>query len=210
LCAVPSAAVRVVLVDDHEVLRSGVRDFLGSLPGYEIVGEASGALAALRMVESTRPDVVLMDIALPGIDGIAATREILWRMPTTRVIVLSARDRIHDVEAAIDAGAIGYVLKADPPETLADALDHAARGLVYVSPRLAQRMPAAPPPRPVIDVLDVSAERELDLFRPAADRPPAPPKRTRSDCVARKVVQARPNRTRRKLGRRTSVSPTRS
>jgi DNA-binding NarL/FixJ family response regulator len=172
--------VRVVLVDDHEVLRSGVRGFLDSLPGYEIVGEASAAHTALPMIEWTKPDVVLMDIALPGMDGIVATREILWRVPTTRVIVLSARERIEDVRDAIQAGAIGYVLKGDPPDTLADALEHATRGLLYVPPGLARGLPRG----------DVRLAVDI----------PAPTEIARKLCVARRTVQPRRDRFKRRAG----------
>lgn len=112
----------------------GVRDFVASLPGYKVVGEASTADAALQVVESAKPDVVLMDIAMPGMDGIVATREILRRVPQARVVVLSAHKHTTDVEDAIDAGAVAYVLKADPPETLLRALEHAARGANDVAP----------------------------------------------------------------------------
>jgi DNA-binding NarL/FixJ family response regulator len=178
--AVRLPPVRVVLVDDHEVLRSGVRGFVDSLPGYEIVGEASAAHTALQMIESTKPDVVLMDIALPGMDGILATREILWRVPTTRVIVLSACQRIEDVRNAIEAGAIGYVLKADPPDTLADALEHATRGLLYVPPGLARGLPR-------------------DEVRLAVNQP-AVPEIARKLCAARKAVKPRSNRVKRRVG----------
>ena len=130
------ATVTIVLVDDHELFRAGVRDFLASLPDYEVIGEAGTARDGLRLVESRRPDVVLMDIALPGMDGIVATREILRRVPDARVIILSAHGQLHDVMDAIDAGAVGYVVKGDPPETLEQALDHAARGVLYVESRL--------------------------------------------------------------------------
>lgn len=116
----------------------GVRDFVDSLPGFTIVGEAATAGAALEIIESTQPDIVLMDIVLPGIDGIVATREICRRIPSARVVVLTAHRQNHDVHDAIDAGAIAYVLKGDPPETLVHALEHAARGAPYVAPVLAR------------------------------------------------------------------------
>jgi DNA-binding NarL/FixJ family response regulator len=120
---------KVVLIDDHEMLRAGVRDLLDSLPGYEIVGETSTAHAGLEIIESERPDIVLMDVGLPGMDGIVATREVLRRLPQARVIVLSAHNEPHDLVDAFKAGAVGYVLKGEPPETLVRALDDATRGV---------------------------------------------------------------------------------
>src|SRR6185503_4829269 len=106
----PVQTVRVVVVDDHDVLRLGVLDFVDSLPGYRVVGEAASARAAFETIEATKPDVVLMDIALPGMDGVVATREIRRRAPNTRIVVLTAHKHTHDVRDAIAAGAIGYVL----------------------------------------------------------------------------------------------------
>jgi DNA-binding NarL/FixJ family response regulator len=130
------ATAKVVLIDDHEILRAGVRDLLDSLPGYEVVGETSTACAGLEIIESERPDIVLMDVGLPGMDGIVATREVLRRAPDSRVVVLSAHKRPRDVVEAFNAGAVGYVLKEDPPETLVKALDDVAHGFRYVPPVL--------------------------------------------------------------------------
>jgi DNA-binding NarL/FixJ family response regulator len=196
------ATVTIVLVDDHELLRAGVRDFLASLPDYEVIGEAGTARDGLRLVESQRPDVVLMDIALPGMDGIVATREILRRVPDARVIILSAHGQLHDVMDAIDAGAVGYVLKGDSPETLAQALDHAARGVLYIASRLKACLSASHKARPTSDLLDILSEREREIFRLAADC------RTSAEiahelCLARKTVDSHLNKINRKLGLHT-------
>jgi DNA-binding NarL/FixJ family response regulator len=136
---------KVVLIDDHEILRAGVRDLLASLPGYEVVGETSSACAGLEIIESERPDIVLMDVGLPGMDGILATREILRRAPESRVVVLSAHRQPRDVMDAFNAGAVAYVLKEDPPETLLQALDDVVRGLRYVAPMLVAKLMEIPP-----------------------------------------------------------------
>jgi DNA-binding NarL/FixJ family response regulator len=193
--------VRVALVDDHDMVRLGVRDFVASLPGYKIVGEAATARAAFQMIESTKPDIVVMDIALPGMDGIVATREVLRRVPGTRVVVLSAHKQIHDVRDAIDAGAIGYVLKADPPETLQQALEHAARGALYVAPNLAGCLSGLKARDKSGDVLNVLSEREREIFRLAADCRTAP-EIARDLCIARKTADVHLNRISRKLGLR--------
>jgi DNA-binding NarL/FixJ family response regulator len=142
----PVATAKVVLIDDHEILRAGVRDLLDSLPGYEVVGETSTACAGLEIVESERPDIVLMDVGLPGMDGILATREILRRVPESRVVVLSAHKQPRDVVDAFNAGAVAYVLKEDPPETLLQALDDVVRGFRYVPPVLVARLVEIPTP----------------------------------------------------------------
>jgi DNA-binding NarL/FixJ family response regulator len=194
--------VNVVVVDDHELLRAGVRDFLASMPGYRVVGEASTARDGLRIIEAKKPDVVVMDIAMPGMDGIVATREILRRVPTVRIVVLSAHKQIHDVTDAFNAGAVGYVLKADPPETLMEALHQAARGASFVSPAVAVNLAALEARRSTrINVLDVLSEREREIFRLAADCRTAP-EIANELCVARKTVDTHLNRINRKLALR--------
>lgn len=134
--------VKVVVVDDHDMLRVGVRDFLTSIPDYALVGEAATADDALRVIEAQRPDVVVMDIVMPGMDGIVATREVQRRAPGTRIVVLSAHEQVHDVRDVLNAGAVGYVSKADPPELLMQALANAVRGASFVSPAMAVRLAA--------------------------------------------------------------------
>ena len=193
--------IKVVVVDDHELLRAGIRDLLASMPGYKLVGEAGTARAALQTIESQRPDVVVMDIAMPGMDGIVATREILRRVPRARVVVLSAHKQMHDVTDALNAGAIGYVLKADEPQTLMLALDRAARGEPYVAPALAAGLAAREAGPPAGDILDVLSEREREIFRLAADCRTSP-EIARALCLARKTVDTHLNRINRKLGLR--------
>jgi two-component system, NarL family, response regulator LiaR len=192
-------AVTVFLVDDHEVLRLGVREFVASEPGYEVVGEARTARDAFEAIDSLSPDVVVMDIDLPGMDGVLATREILRRLPRTRVLVLSAHDQIHDVIDALNAGALGYARKADPHEAFMEALQRVAQGLRYLSPAVAARVSAAQTSPHADHVLDVLSEREREIFRLAADcRTSA--EIARQLCLARKTVDTHLNRIHRKLG----------
>ncbi len=114
--------IRVLVVDDHEVVRAGLRMLLGREPGIEVVGEASDGAAAQDAVALTAPDVVLMDLSMPGMDGVEATSLLTAEHPSVRVVVLTTfADRDH-VTAAIDAGAVGFILKDADPGALADAV----------------------------------------------------------------------------------------
>jgi NarL family two-component system response regulator LiaR len=191
--------VKVVLIDDHDLVREGVRDFLTSLPEYEVVGEARTARAGLQIIEAVKPDIVLMDLVLPGMDGVVATREILRRSPGTRIIILSGHQELHDVGDAMNAGAVGYVLKADPLDTLLQALEQVARGFPYVAPTLAARLSDFDPSRDTGRVLDVLSVREREVFRLAADCSTSP-EIARELCIARKTVDTHLDRIGRKLG----------
>jgi DNA-binding NarL/FixJ family response regulator len=193
--------VKIVVVDDHDLLRAGVRDYLSSMPEYRMVGEASSARAGLQIVETQKPDIVLMDIAMPGMDGIVATREVHRRMRSARVIMLSAHRQLHDVRDAFNAGVVGYVLKSDPPETLKQALETVVRGGSFVSPAVAASLATADARRATDDVLDVLSEREREIFRLAADCRTSP-EIARALCLARKTVDTHLNRINRKLGLR--------
>lgn len=191
--------MKLFVIDDHQVLRVGIRDFLGSIPGYELVGESGSARAALPLIGALRPDVVLMDIAMPGMDGVVAAREILRRWPNIRIVVLSAHGQVQDVVDAVNAGVIGFVLKTDPLETLRQALDHAARGASYIPPSLRAGISAAKAAPAGGDVLGVLSEREREIFRLAADCSTATEIAT-ALCIARKTVDTHLNRISRKLG----------
>lgn len=129
--------IRVVVVDDHEVVRAGLRMLLGREPGIEVVGEAADGSAAQDAVALTAPDVVLMDLSMPGMDGVEATSLMTAGHPLVRVVVLTTfADRGH-VTAAIDAGAVGFMLKDADPGALAEAVRSAARGEAPLDPRAA-------------------------------------------------------------------------
>src|SRR4051812_21713394 len=134
---------RIILVDDHTLIRTGLRDFLSGYPEHEVVGEASTARDAFPLIESARPDLILMDLELPGLDGVVATREILRRAPDVRVLILSGHAGTRDVVDAFAAGAAGYVLKTQQPTDLIDAMRTIARGDQYLSARVARKLAAA-------------------------------------------------------------------
>ncbi|SDD05098.1 response regulator [Auraticoccus monumenti] len=141
--------IRVLIVDDHPLVRRGLAGVLDSAPDVELVGAvADGALAADAAADG-RADIVLMDLSMPGMDGVEATGEVLARCPDTRVVVLTSFAEQARVLAALDAGAVGYLLKDSEPEDLLQAIREAAAGHAPISPRAALALlPARGPSRP--------------------------------------------------------------
>ncbi len=131
-------ATRLLLVDDHAVVRSGLRMLLSSESDVEIVGEASTAREAIEIADAVRPDVVLMDIGLPDLSGIDATREIKKRFPDVAVVALTIHEDEEYFFKMLEAGASGYVPKRAAPEELLTAVRAAATGEVYLYPSLAK------------------------------------------------------------------------
>jgi DNA-binding NarL/FixJ family response regulator len=116
------AVIRILIADDHEVIRFGLRMLLGAEPDITVIGEAVDGRAAVAMVATDPPDIVLMDLSMPVLDGVSATREIVTIAPSVQVLVVTADARDSTVREAFDAGASGYVLKDSSPETLLDAI----------------------------------------------------------------------------------------
>ncbi|MFS0692753.1 response regulator [Streptomyces nitrosporeus] len=154
-----TAAVRILLCDDHAVVRAGLLALLGGEPGIEVVGEAGSGEEAVTLAARLTPDVVLMDLQLgQGIDGVEATRRIATAR-TAHVLVLTTYDTDADITRAIEAGATGYLLKAERPEELFAAIRAAAQGRTTLSPPVADRVMARMRhPRPAL------TERELDIL----------------------------------------------
>jgi DNA-binding NarL/FixJ family response regulator len=134
--------LRVFLADDHAIFRDGLRALLQRHEGVEVVGEAGDGHEALAGIERTRPDVVVMDIAMPHLNGLEVTRRVRKSMPRTRVLVLSMYEDPDFVHEILDAGAAGYVLKGSAAKELLDALQVVRRGQTYLAADLAQH--AAP------------------------------------------------------------------
>ncbi|MGG5259954.1 response regulator [Phycicoccus avicenniae] len=129
--------IRVLVADDHQLVRAGVRTLLDAEPDITVVAEARDGAEAVESAVGTDPDVVLMDLSMPGVDGVEGTRGVLARCPDTRVLVLTSfsdRERVREVLAA---GAIGYVLKDSEPADLLSAVRAAAAGHVPIDPRVA-------------------------------------------------------------------------
>ncbi|MCO8273242.1 response regulator transcription factor [Actinoplanes sp. TRM 88003] len=154
--------LRLVVVDDHPVVRDGLRGMLGTQPDFAIVGEAATGSEALTVVEAVRPDVVLTDLRLPEPSGGTLIRLLLERVPSARVLVLTTHDTDSDVLPAVEAGAIGYLLKDAPREELFKAVRAAARGETVLSPSVAAVLLARVRPGKPAPTAQLSArEREI-------------------------------------------------
>lgn len=131
---------RIVIVDDHHIVRAGLAELLGAEPDLAVVGSAGRAEAALELVARTRPDVVLMDLAMPGTGGVHAINELHARHPDVAVVVLTYHKEDTHVFAALDAGAKGYVVKDDSRDELLSAIRSVATGKRYLSPAVCDRV----------------------------------------------------------------------
>jgi NarL family two-component system response regulator LiaR len=155
--------INVLVVDDHAVVREGLRTFLELQDGIAVVGEAADGEAAVRQAEALRPDVVLMDLVMPRLDGVGAMRELRRRLPATRVIVLTSFVDDERLLPAIQAGAAGYLLKNAAPSELARAIRAAHSGEALLDPLVAARLVdaiAQPPGEPAAERL-TAREREV-------------------------------------------------
>jgi DNA-binding NarL/FixJ family response regulator len=132
--------ISVMLVDDHPVVRVGLRGMLEAADDLRVVGEAGSGDEALVLVAALHPDVVLMDLRMPGTDGVAATARIVERHPSVKVLVLTTYDTDADILRAVEAGATGYLLKDTPVAVLIDAIRAAARGETVLAPPVAARL----------------------------------------------------------------------
>jgi DNA-binding NarL/FixJ family response regulator len=171
----PATPVRVLLVDDQALFREALSTLLQVRPEIEVVGEAGDGAAALRQAAELRPDVVLMDLHMPVLDGIAATRRLRVEQPGVRVLALTTFDDDEDVFAALRAGAVGYLLKDVSADRLVEGLLAAARGESVLQPSVAARvvarvaqLPDELPRRPQPLVVPLS-DRELDVLRLLAE-----------------------------------------
>ncbi|GAA0418842.1 DNA-binding response regulator [Acrocarpospora corrugata] len=132
--------IRLIVVDDHPIVRDGLRGMFTGEPGFEVVGVAGDGARAVILAEELRPDVILMDLRMPGTDGVTAIRRLAERGSTARILVLTTYDTDSDVLPAIEAGATGYLLKDAMPEELVRAVRAAARGEAVLSPSVATRL----------------------------------------------------------------------
>lgn len=159
-------AVRILIVDDHAIVRKGIMALFANLGEIEVVGEASDGKEAVEKTEILHPDVILMDLVMPGMDGISAIRLITNRHPNINIIALTSFTTDDKVFPAIKAGAIGYILKDSDPEELIKAIHHVHRGEPALNPKIARKVlqefnrPAEGLPTP-----DPLTQRELQVLR---------------------------------------------
>jgi DNA-binding NarL/FixJ family response regulator len=132
--------IRLLIADDHPVVRDGLRGMVAAEPDLEVVGEAGNGLEVLALVPRVRPDVALVDLRMPELDGVATIRALRQRHPEVRVLVLTTFDTERDVVSAIEAGATGYLLKDAPRAELFRAIRSAARGESVLAPEVATRL----------------------------------------------------------------------
>jgi two-component system, NarL family, response regulator LiaR len=166
-----SDQIRVVLADDHVLVREGIRQFFEETDDIQVVGEASNGAEALQLVEETRPDVAVLDIQMPEVTGIEATRRIKRGFPGVRVLILTAHDDDPYIRALLQAGADGYVLKTSTSEELVKAVRDVHQGLTALSPAVATavvRQMSHEPPQGAADQAETLTEREIDVLQLAA------------------------------------------
>lgn len=157
--------IRVVVVDDHAMVRTGLAALLEASDDLTVVGQAADGRAAREVAVETLPDVVLMDLSMPVMDGVAATREVLAAVPDAKVVVLTSFSDRRRVSEALDAGAVGYQLKDCEPADLLAAVRAAAAGHAPLDPRVAKVLLPAPGARPA----DGLSRREQQVLRLVAD-----------------------------------------
>ncbi len=155
--------IRLLIADDHPVVRAGLVGLFADEPGFDVVGEAADGLVAVARAEGTRPDVVLMDLRMPNLDGVAATARIAaLDAPTPRVLILTTYESDDQILAAIEAGAAGYLLKAAPQDEIVAGIRSVAAGDTALSPAVAARLVSrmrAPSSAPTL------TQRETDVLR---------------------------------------------
>jgi NarL family two-component system response regulator LiaR len=164
-------AIRILLVDDHTIVRDGLRSLLATEPGIQVVGEAGDGHEAVAQAERLQPDVLLMDLVMPGLDGLEAIRRIIARQPQARILVLTSFAADDKVFPAIKAGAMGYLLKDCDAAELVQAIRQVYRGQSSLHPRIARLLlqevagqrPASPPGRP--SAVEPLTAREVEVLK---------------------------------------------
>ncbi|HTG46696.1 MAG TPA: response regulator transcription factor [Actinomycetota bacterium] len=152
--------IRVAIADDHRVVRVGLEQLLGTFEDVELVGAAGGGEEAVDLCTRERPEVLLLDLAMPDLDGIAVTRRLAEQAPETRVVLFTSFSDRDGIVAALDAGAVGYLLKDAEPQEILGAIHAAARGEAPLAPKAAAALLAERTPRPTTPEL-TDREREI-------------------------------------------------
>ena len=156
--------ISVLLVDDHTVVRTGFRLLLESTPDVRVVAEADSGEAACRRFDEVTPDIVVLDLSMPGIGGLETLRRIRARNPSAKMLALSAHDDVMHARRALRQGALGFLSKRTAPETLLEAVRTVAAGQRYIDPRLAQEIALADVAGTAASPLELLSEREFEVF----------------------------------------------
>ncbi|AMA45541.1 UvrY/SirA/GacA family response regulator transcription factor [Pseudomonas monteilii] len=154
--------IRVLVVDDHDLVRSGITRMLADIEGLEVIGEADSGEAALKAVRESKPDVVLMDVKMPGIGGLEATRKLLRSHPDIKVVAVTACEEDPFPTRLLQAGAAGYLTKGAGLEEMVQAIRLAFAGQRYISPQIAQQL-ALKPYQSQTSPFDALSEREIQI-----------------------------------------------
>ena len=157
------STIRVMLVDDHDLIRYGLRRLLGDQPGIDVIAEADSGEKALELVRKEKPDVVLMDVNMPGIGGFEATSRICQTHPQSRVIVLTVHSDGPLPKRILEAGAVGYLTKGCPVEEMVEAIQKVHTGKRYIAPSIAQQMALSMLPGEE-SLIDTLSQRELQVL----------------------------------------------
>ena len=159
-----ASEVRIVLVDDHAVVRAGYRRFLEQEPGYSVIGEAASGEEAYALLQRIAPDIVLLDLSMPGLGGLSSLRRFKLRWPLLPILVFSMHDTVAFATQALRAGANGYVTKGSDPQLMVDAVRGVLRGETVLSPDVRQRLDRVAADIRASPTLGLSV-REFDIFR---------------------------------------------
>ena len=159
----PAARIGVMLVDDHAVVRMGFRLLLDAAPDMRVVAEADSGEEAMRRIDEARPEVVVMDISMPGIGGLEAVRRILAKEPGARILVLSAHEDAMHARRVLKAGAAGYLTKRSAAEALIQAIREVCQGKTFLEPQIAQEL-ALQQVAGAREPLDTLSEKEFKVF----------------------------------------------
>jgi two-component system response regulator NreC len=195
--------ISILIADDHAVVRSGVRQLLTSQPDMDIAGEAEDGEAALKLARSLKPDVILLDIAMPGLNGLETVGLIREAVPSARIVILSMHGRESYVHQALSAGALGYVLKASPSTDILNAVRAAHRDEYFLSSTIRAGVIDAylqsKKQTPAVRGYDLLTEREQQVFRMVVEG------KTTKDiadilCVSTKTIEKHRGSISRKLG----------
>jgi two-component system response regulator NreC len=159
--------IRILIVDDHRLFRAGIKTLLTSDSNFEIIGEATSGLEGIQVAKETLPDVVLMDMGMPGMDGLEATQKLKPQVPNAKVLIMTMHEDSELVKECIRAGASGYIIKRAAESELVDAIYAVWRGMIYIHPSLMTQVMSTPEPATPQKSNEVEplSSREIEVLR---------------------------------------------